>query len=54
MFIEQVIMDMAYMKKTTSQKQYLVIIIDKYNKLVSLNAIAQLDVQTVYKSFLNK
>ena len=52
-FLEQIVIDIAYMDKTSSQKQYLLVIIDRFSKLVSLNAITKMDEQTIFKVILN-
>ena len=51
-FLEQIVIDVAYMEKTATKK-YMVVIIDRFSKLVSLTATAKQDEETIFKIILN-
>ena len=51
-FLEQIVMDVAYMEKTATKK-YIVVIVDRFSKLVSLTATAKQDDVTIFKIILN-
>ena len=51
-FLEQLVMDIAYMEET-SGKKYVFVIIDRFSKLISLTALARQDEETIFKTFLH-
>ena len=52
-FLEQIVMDIAYMERTSTDKRYILVIIDRFSKLVSLTAIAKQDDRAIFKVLLN-
>ena len=52
-FLQQIVVDVAYMEKTKGNKKYMVVIIDRFSKLVSLTATAKQDENTVVNTILN-
>lgn len=52
-FLEQIVVDIAYMEKAAFHFKYLVVIIDRFSKLVSLSAITKLDDQSIFKAIMN-
>ena len=51
-FLDQIVVDVAHMDKV-STKKYLVVIIDRFSKLVSLNAVSKQDERTIFKCILH-
>lgn len=52
-FLEQIVIDIAYMEKAGAHNKYLMVIIDRFSKLVSLIALSKLDDQSVFKAIMN-
>ena len=52
-FLEQIVIDIAHMEKVQSSKRYLVVIIDRFSKLVSLTAVSKQDEKTIFNVILN-
>ena len=52
-FLEQIVMDIAHMERTSTDKRYIMVIIDRFSKLVSLTALAKQDDKTIFKSLLH-
>jgi len=52
-FLDQIVVDIAHMDKVASNKRYLVVIIDRFSKLVSLNAVSKQDEHTIFKCILH-
>jgi transposase InsO family protein len=50
--LEQIVIDIAYMDKVASKK-YIVVIIDRFSKLVSLTATSSQDEKVIYRTLLN-
>jgi transposase InsO family protein len=51
-FLEQIVIDIAYMEKVLT-KRYLVVIIDRFSKIVSLTATSSQDEKTILSVILN-
>lgn len=52
-FLEQIVIDVAYMERAGPHYKYLVVIIDRFSKLVSLSPISKLDDQSIFKVIMN-
>ena len=52
-FLEQLVIDVAYMEET-SGKKYVLVVIDRFSKLISLTALAKQDEETIFKTLLHK
>ena len=52
-FLQQIVVDVAYMEKTKGNKKYMVVIIDRFIILVSLTATAKQNENTVVNTILN-
>ena len=52
-FLEQIVVDIAYMDTKRSEKKYMVVIIDRFSKLVSLSSTNSQDESTILNVILN-
>ena len=52
-FLEQIVMDVAHMEKTSTEKRYIIVIVDRFSKLVCLTATAKQDDKTIFKTLLH-
>lgn len=52
-FLEQIVVDIAHMEVTPSGKRYVIVIIDRFSKLVCLTATEKQDEKTIFRTMLH-
>jgi predicted aspartyl protease len=53
-FLEEIVIDIAHMGKVSTENKYVIVIVDRFSKLVFLTAVPSQDEKTVFKTLLHK